>query len=228
MSISNGIAKKQGIHLSTIELELLGACRDVTERQHEMLPALAQMMGVVEEEVFYTWAFRRCRQRWKLDGTDWRVFFHGLECDLENLSDGRLLRLDFGPGGGVNTFTMWGVLQFVMTSTAPWVEYTALKHRFAAVGSPTNGFGGDMAAIDQVWDQLEAKGVFQPADRALMDFQAQWTVIGSDGLRRIHYPPATSETTRMDCSVAHRPTLSPLGLRFLEECLVGQEEGSHT
>lgn len=92
--------------LTPAELGVLEVCREVVVRRREMLPRLAEALGVAAEEVFYTWAIRRCRQRGTLGDTGWVYFFHGFECDLEHTGDGRLLRIDFGPGGRVDTLTM--------------------------------------------------------------------------------------------------------------------------
>src|SRR5688572_23142460 len=102
--------------MDPIELGVLEACREVVHRQHELLPLLAAALNVREEDVFYTWALRQCKQHGALEGTDWWYFFHGMECDLKNKVDGRFLRIDFGPDSSVDTFTAWGVLQYIMTS----------------------------------------------------------------------------------------------------------------
>jgi hypothetical protein len=198
--------------LSSVEFQLLAACRDATERAKEMLPLVARAIGVAESEVFYTWALRRCKPRWTLEGTNWNCVLHGLECDLENTQDGRLLRLDFGPGGRVDTFTMWGVLRFVMTSIAPWPEYPELKREFAESGTWTN-----TTAIEAVWDRLGELGVFQEANEELAEFEENYASIGPDGMRHVIYPPGTPETVQADCSVANRPILTPLALRVLNE-----------
>jgi hypothetical protein len=179
-----------------------------------MLPLVARALGVAESEVFYTWAFRRCKQRWTL-AVNWNCFFHGLECDLENTADGRLLRLDFGPGGRVDTFTMWGVLRFVMTSAAPWPEYPDLRREFSESGTWTN-----TTAIEAVWDRLDELGMFQEADEELAEFEESYASIGPDGLRHVNYPPGTPETVQADCSVAHRVVLTPLAHGVLDERLV--------
>jgi hypothetical protein len=196
--------------LSPIEIQLLGACRDATERAKEMLPLIARAIGVAEEDVFYTWALHRCKPRWMLEGTNWSCVFHGLECDLENAVDGRLLRLDFGPGGRVDTFTMWGVLRFVMTTVAPWPEYPDLKREFAESGTWTN-----TAAIQAVWDRLDEVGMFQEANEELAEFEENYASVGPDGMRHVNYPPGTPETVQADCAVAHRLMLAPLALSVL-------------
>jgi len=215
MSGMNGTNALAGSPMSIIEHELLHACSDVVECQHEMLGLLAKTLGARSNEVFYLWMRRTIHQRWHLDGSDWKCFFHGFECDLENTNDGRLLRLDFGPGGRVDTFTMWGVLRFVMTSVAPWPEYPELRVQFAEHEESTNSFGGSMDAIGIVWDRLSVLGVFEPADAGLIEFQKKHTLIGSDGLQRITYPEGASDELTYDCSVAHRPVLSSMGKRLL-------------
>ena len=67
-----------------------------------------------------------------------------------------------------------------------------------------------------VWDALAARGAFEPADPALVGFQADHTTIGPDGLRYIRFPPGTPEELTIDCAVAYRPILSSVGHRLLE------------
>src|ERR1700692_34008 len=92
----------EGLPLGSLEIGVLEACRESIQRNREMLPILAAALHVPETDVFYTWAFRRCRQRIPLGDSGWTTFFHGLECDLNNSKDGRRLRVDFGPGGRVD------------------------------------------------------------------------------------------------------------------------------
>ncbi len=217
MSNANGTALDSEMPpLNPEELGVLEACREVVARRQELLPLLAQALGVPERDVFYTWAFRRCRQRGALNDTGWVYFFHGYECDLEHTGDGRLLRLDFGPGGRVDTLTMWSVLQFIMTSTIPWPEYPELRQRFAKPEQRATRFAGNTAAFGKVWDSLQVRGALEPADPALIRFKDACTTRGADGLLHVRYPPGTPETTEIDCAVAHRPVLSPVGLRLLE------------
>jgi hypothetical protein len=202
--------------MNAIEVGVLEACQEVALRQREMLPQLAAALEVPEDQVFYTWAFRKCRQHGSLDGGDWNYFFHGLECDLNNTADGRHLRIDFGPGGSVETFTAWGVLQFIMTSVAPWREFPQLQARFAKGPGPFDQFSGAMEKMSPVWDRLEAMGAFEKADPSLLELEAKSTKLGPDGLRHLQFPPEISETTQIDCSVAGRQRLSLCGTRLLE------------
>lgn len=213
---------QEATSLSPLERGVLEACREAVARQREMLPLLAKPLRVPDEQVFYTWAFRRCQQRGRLEGTDWSYFFHGLECDLRNAADGRFLRIDFGPGGRVDTFTLWGVLQFIMTAAFPWREFPELKRLFAKGGPPFDEFSGSWDKIAPVWDGLEARGAFERADPGLRDLEERYTTVGADGLRYVRFPEHTPPETAVDCSVAHRLTLSDRGQRLLEMELAHQ------
>lgn len=201
--------------MNSIERDVLEVCREMVLRQQEMLPQLATTLQVPADQVFYTWAFRKCKQRGRLEETGWVYFFHGLECDLTNAADGRFLRIDFGPHGRVDTFTAWGVLQFLMTSAAPWLEFPQLKSYFAKGDPPFNKFSGDFEKLVQVWDRLQGKGTFEKADPSLVELEAKHTSRGADGLWYIQLPPGTSEETSVDCKVAGRLRLSPYALQLL-------------
>jgi hypothetical protein len=200
--------------MDPIEQGVLEACQEVVLRQSEMLPLLAVTLQVPKEQVFYTWAFRRCKQHGRLEGTEWKYFFHGLECDVSNANDGRFLRIDFGPHGRVDTFTAWGVLQFLMTSVPPWREFPQLKMYFAEGAPPFNQYSGSLEKLVPVWDRLEAQAVFERADRSLVELEAKHTSRGSDGLFHVRFPPEVSEETSVDCMVAGRQHLSARGLQL--------------
>ena len=108
------------------ELEVLKACYELLQHQKKLLTLLAFDLRLGVYDVFFAWALRQCSQRGKLQN-DWCYRFHGLECDFENESDGRFIRLDFGPYGRVDTFTSWGLLQFIMTTQKPWSGFANLK-----------------------------------------------------------------------------------------------------
>lgn len=201
--------------MGAVELEVLEACREATQRQEEMLPLLAAALGVAPEEVFYTWGFRKCAQHGDLSNDSWWYFFHGCDCDLMNRADGRFLRLDFGPGGRVDTVSPWGVLQLIMTSTAPWPEFRELKERFAGKRPPYDRFSGDSARLREVWHTLEDSGCFENHDPGLVELQARHEMVGEDGIRRICFPAEVSERRQLDCAVAHRHHLSERGRQLL-------------
>jgi hypothetical protein len=198
------------------EIDILYACKEAELRQREMLPMLASALSVTAEDVFYTWAFRRCRQHGELPGTPWQYFFHGLECDLKNSADGRFLRFDFGPRGRIDTISAWGVLQFIMTSGSPWPEFPALKRLFADKEPPYNQLSGNFPRFCEYWNRLESQGCFDTADKALVDFLAGCTTVEPSGIQMVHFPPGTTEETRIDCMVAQRRVLSAHAHRLLD------------
>jgi hypothetical protein len=208
------------------DFDILRACSEVERRQREMLPLLASAVGVPAEAVFYTWALRRCRQSGEIPGGPWRYFFHGLECDVMNSADGRFLRLDFGPGGRIDTMSAWGVLQFIMTSVSPWADYAALKQLFGDRGPPYDQHSGNLHKFLEHWDRLEWHCCFNTADPALVELQARYTSTDPSGIQIIEFPPGTPDETWIDCSVAHRKHLSAHARHLLETASpVGQREG---
>lgn len=217
--------------LSPAEYGVLECCREVTVRNRELLPLLAEAVGVAPGEVFAAWTMNRkqlldrCGQHGRLGDTGWGFFFHGAECDLSH-SDGRFLRIDFGPGGRVDTFTAWGVLQFIMTARAPWPEFPDLQREFAEGEPPFDQYSGSLERFGHVWDSLLDRGAFEPAARDLVEFQARHTTVGPDGISYTRFPAGTPESVMFDCSVAHRPVLSAVGRKLLQDHPIAQPEAS--
>jgi hypothetical protein len=205
--------------MDPVELGVLKACQEFVLRQQEMLPHLAAVLEVPQEQVFYTWALRRAKTRGHLKDTAWSYYPHGFECDLKNSNDGRYLRIDFGPHGRVGILNSWGVLQFIMSSVIPWREFPQLKAFFAKGNPPYDYHSGDSCKMSQVWDRLESKGVFEKADARLVALQAKYTSRGPDGLTYTQFPQEVSEQTQVDCAVAHRQILSPTGTQLLNAAL---------
>lgn len=205
--------------LNPLEWGVLQACREITLRQQELFPALAALVGVPVTNLLHAWALGnpKPRQHGPLREADWFYFFHGFECDLKNTADGRFLRIDFGPRGRTDTFTAWGVLQFIMTSCPPWPEYPELQAAFAERGPPYDQYSGSLTKICTTWDSLEARGVFGKADPELLEFQARYSKVGPDGITYTRFPAETSMEISIDCAVAHRPCLSAQGLKLLSE-----------
>jgi len=202
--------------MDTVELNVLKACHEMIIHNYEIVPLLGDYLGIEQEKIFYVWAFRKCKQSGQIPHTSWSYFFHGLECDLNNIHDGRVLRIDFGPKGRIDSFTPWGVLQFVMTSKSPWSEFHELKSLFAAKQPPLDRFSGDFNKFCFFWDKLENQGYFDNANEHLIQLQKRYTIIGDDGIQHIKFPPTVSEETVFDCFVAHRKVLSSLGKSLFE------------
>ncbi len=197
--------------MKRIALKSLTACNEMTNRIREILPLLESTVGTYQGEVFYTWAFRRCKQSGEIPDTSWSYFFHGYECDVKNTSDGRFLRIDFGPGGMTDTFTAWGVLQFIMTSVEPWSRFDDLKLFFAKNNPPFDQFSGNSDKIYDIWDILKDEGCFETANKKLVQLKKQYTSVNPIGIRYIKFPATVSQKTQFDCSVAHRKIISQHG-----------------
>lgn len=194
--------------MNDIDMKVLEACSAYIACHREMLPQIAEAIGVAESEVFYRWMLRRDLRPGRLRNTDWTYFFHGYECDLRNQRDGRCLRVDFGPKGTVDILDTHGVLRFVMTSAAPWPAFPELKEYFATHASPYNGQSGDWEKMNRVWDRLDEAGFFRQANPDLVSLIAKYTSRGADGLTWVKFPPEVTEELRADCRVAHRLCLS--------------------
>jgi len=202
--------------MDAIELAVLQACQEMLQRQREVLPLLAEHLRVLESELFHVWSQRACPQHGSFADGAWTYFFHGYECDLRHVSDHRFLRIDFGPGGRTDTVTAWGVLQFIMSSCAPWSEFAELKTYFAKAGPPHNEFSGDLNRMSAVWQQLQAERAFEVADQGLVDELARHTTTEPSGARKVQFPANASERYVLDCMVAHRQRLSPRAMQLLK------------
>src|SRR5688572_2447965 len=119
--------------LTELEQAFLLAAHDLSVRQEELYPVLAARLGQDPYDFwvgrldtpkggwFRTWRLRRQFRRLESGRFDrWAWDFHGLECDVWNLDDGRFVRIDFGPSTRRLVITGWGVLQFVMSVRPPW------------------------------------------------------------------------------------------------------------
>lgn len=208
--------------MDSSDLDLLAACFEARRRQREMLPLIAGALGAPEAQAFYDWAIRRRQDADYIPDSPWRFSFHGFECDLRNTADGRFLRYDFGPGGRCDCVTAWGVLQFVMTSKAPWREFPALRERLARIGPPYDYLSGDHAKACEAWGRLEREGCFEPAGPELVAFLSRHTAVRPDGSSEVSFPDGTPDEMVIDCLVAQRPILTARAHSLLERDLLGR------
>jgi hypothetical protein len=98
-------------------------------RQNELLELLAQQAGMPVGELYY----RRKLERFpiplagRIVNTDWNYAFHGNACGIRNVKDQRFIEIRFGPNGRTDTLNFSGLLHFVLTSKAPWQDFTELR-----------------------------------------------------------------------------------------------------
>jgi len=198
-----------------LHLRFLIACHESVVRRRPLLADLAASLSVRPEELFYLWAERRCKQRGTFPAGEWAYFFHGYECDLRQANDGRFLRVDFGPHGNTDTFTSWGVAQFVMTSTSPWPDFDDLKAHLANCPPPYNEHSASLERAGLLCDHLERTGLIESADRELLSLAERHTTINSEGIPTLRLPQGTPDRMYFDISVAQRKVISEAGKQLI-------------
>ena len=202
------------LSIDSLEIKTFKACVELVSCQKKILALMASHLNLMVNEIFFAWAFRTCNQTGKFSG-DWRYFFHGLECDVKNEADGRFLRIDFGPDGRIDTFTAWGLLQFIMTSKFPWPSFSTLKQHFSENGPPYDQFSGDIDKMNQIWNFFVNHTLLEVADKELLRLKKKYTFVEKDGIAYIKFPSEISEKKQINCSVAHRMKISGYGKKLL-------------
>ena len=168
--------------ITDLEYDFLCACHEAVIRQQELVPLLAKQLGLPPEKVIYDWRMQTGnKQLGTITGTDWRHFFHGQECDLRNVRDGRFLRLDFGPNGRYDTFTGYGILQFVMSTRNPWREFAKLKTFLAQGPAPYSELSGSHQKMVPIVSRLFELCLVEVADRELCEIVHNKTKVKRNG-----------------------------------------------
>lgn len=202
-----------------LETSFLRACEELVLVQQELVPLLADTLGVPPQELFYGWmkgAFSNVHEReldresGRVSGTEWHYCFHGFECDFWHNHDPRYVRVEFGPHGRFNAFTPWSVLQFVMTSCLPWPDFRELQECLAEKPPPYNHLSGSQVRANELWDMLEARGLVQLADPTLQRLVESRTILRGR-TQVIELPENFSWQERLDCLVCARGVLSTSG-----------------
>ena len=170
--------------------EFVAAAAELIRRQRELVPLVADCIGL---DPFTYWLDRRhlpilARLRlriasllgryvspslddWREDGVTrdgaWAWTFHGLECDISHRVDGRLVRVDFGPGGRLDTFSSYGVLLLVTSTRAPWREFPSLlAHVNRPDGHPASRRSPHLRMYE-LEDIVRSRGWIGPCDPTL-------------------------------------------------------------
>lgn len=183
-------------------LTCLHSCREFVLRQKELVPALAKTIGIQPEEVFYSWALRKINQIGTIHNTNWRYFFHGPGCSIENIDDRRFLEVSFGPGGRFDTITHYSVLQFIMTSTEPWQEFPELRTYLATEGPPYDRYSGSHERISTLWERMQESGFIAIADPQFVALVKQYTTLLPNGQHVISLPGNLDERIIFDTCVS--------------------------
>lgn len=196
--------------LSSLELEFLKAAADLAERQRELYPLLLEALGTDPWEFLIV---RDMAPRIKSDGVtrdgSWRWWFHGLECDMEHRVDGRYVRFDFGPSK--NKLTVghgYGVLQFVMCSRPPWVDYVTLREHLASDHTARGHLGGDHAKMSILCNRLTEAGLLVQAAPELVALADKYTTIEPNQGHIVAIPDDLAPSGALEHFVARRLVLS--------------------
>ncbi len=207
--------------LADLEYAFLCACQEAVQCQQELVPILAHSLGVEPNEIFYHWSKPpRCEQSGKIAGTDWNYYFHGFECNLKNTVDNRFLRIDFGPQGRFDTFSGWGVLQFVMTTKPPWKVFPDLQAFLAEKSPPFNELSGSHQKMMLLARRIAELKLVEAADPELCALIEKHTIIEPNGWHVVKLPAPYNDWTQpefWDAAVCERWVLSDLGKRVLTE-----------
>ncbi|HTE20162.1 MAG TPA: hypothetical protein VK689_17495 [Armatimonadota bacterium] len=213
--------------MTELEYTYLRACHEMVRRQGELIPLLAATLGVPSGEVFYSWMRQEFPavaippgEEWRLQigrirGTDWDYFFHGFECDLRCATDGRYVRIEWGPRGRLDGY---GVLQFVMTSKAPWTEFPALQAYLAEKPPPYDHYSGSHKRMSALWERMEELGFLEPAAPDLCALVEAHTTREPGGRTRIDLPDGLSDKMLIDSCVCNRLTLTERAQCALSAC----------
>lgn len=202
--------------MDDLAFQFLCACREAVVRQNDLLPELSRALGVSPTELYYTWMSQTIEQSGSFCGGEWDYVFHGLECDLSHCSDGRFLRVDFGPHGRTDTFSGWGILQFIMTSRAPRRSFPDLQEHLAEKPPPYHSWSGSHARMRSLMERLETAGFVQAADPELCACVERHTIIEPNGRRLLNFPEDLPERTVLDALVCYLWVLTPEAVKALE------------
>jgi hypothetical protein len=150
--------------LSDLEYDFLNAARELVLRQQELLPLIAEKMGIDPYEYWvegghgmkYGRAFGN--RGTSMDGK-WQWCFHGHECAITNIEDKRSVDVYFGPNGRTDTFIHWSVMLFVYDTKKPWREFPRLK---SELGETFTNESTNRAF--HLCEALQAKGMIGYAD----------------------------------------------------------------
>jgi hypothetical protein len=148
-----------------LEFEFLRAVCALTRYQSELEPLVASALG---RPSYQYWILGHGRDDAGLSDTkltpdgQWRFHFHGLEFDVQHVTDTRNVRVDFAPGGKL-AFTPGGVGSFAMASCAPWPVFEDLKSVLR------QSVGYDHARCSHFCDSLRSKGLIAYARPDLVE-----------------------------------------------------------
>jgi len=172
------------MELTALERDFLRAAADLARRQRELLPVVGEALGADPYHFWMVERFTPPRSWWgrlvarlrtgrpesgrSKDG-QWAWYFHGFECDVAHVSDGRFVRIDFGPTSQHLTLSGWGVLQYVMCTKDPWPTFDTLARFLASEEPPWSSLSGDHAKMSRIRNRLTELKLLVAADPELCE-----------------------------------------------------------
>lgn len=179
------------------ERAFLRAAHELVATQEELCALLSRVTGLPVTDLHRARWTHRLAEDGPIAGTDWSYFFHGMECDFRSRKDGLYIRVDFGPGGRIDTFTGFGVLQFVMSSEARRPELSSLRLFLASKPPPFDHLSGSFDRAHALEVRLEKLGLFEQCAPDLAALVERCTVVLPDGTRSVQLPDTMDEFTAM-------------------------------
>lgn len=189
------------MEINPIELRVLILCQELIQVKQKFIKRMARMLGIEPQEIFYAWLSGTIPQHGHLPSKKWKYFFHGFECDLRHCGDGRMIRIEFGPGGRIDTFTDWGIFQYLISSKSYWFSKPEVIQYFSAYHEIE-----DYQKISVIVNKLKSY---------------QWVVPVASKLHEpIHFsllPTLLAERKYLDSRVCHRLIVSSQGWELLSQ-----------
>jgi hypothetical protein len=217
-----------GPTLGELDLDFLRAASDLAQHQTELSELLSTELGTSPYEYWISARvdakppaatlkreYRNYEQAVRIG--DWEAFFHGLECDVEHVHDGRFVRIDFGPRIRPIALSGFGVLQYVMCVCEPWRPFPALREWLAERGPPYDSLSGSHRKMTEIWARLADANLVEQADPHLCSRRSEFEVFAPDLGRTVLRLPDASDVTGSDLMLCGRAVLSPLATTLLSE-----------
>lgn len=213
--------------LGELELDFVQAAADLSQHQAELSELLTPELGLSPYEYWIRarvdgkppastlkHEYRSYEQKVRVG--DWKAFFHGLECDVENVRDGRFVRIDFGPHTRPLALSGFGVLQYVMCAREPWTPFPALRQWLARTSPPYDCLSGSHPKMVELWGRLAPAKLFEPADPLICSRQAEFEFFDPEMGRTVtREPEEGTGLTASDLILCGRSVLSPRATAIL-------------
>ena len=136
----------------------------------------------------------------------WQWFAHGLCIDFEHQIDGRRLRLDFGPGGRTDVFTVDAVARFACASRTPWGSYPDLRAYLLGRDA-----GPDFERYMDIGDIAFEQGLTAYAAPDLVQLRERFTRIDDEGFTIVDVPAEYSPAQPGDLLLCDRLVVTRAG-----------------